>query len=105
MSGTEGQLSGTQNCTQYQGLFKGPIVLELISPQKWESLRGAGTRGFTIFSQKCISVYNSFMLAPIDLVMVSKESSFNELSNGIHFNLWSMLASKGTEKSNSDKVY
>ena len=50
------------------------------------SLRGAGTRGCAIFSQKYISVHNSFMLAPIDLVMVSKESSFKELSNGMHFN-------------------
>ena len=49
-------------------------------------LRGAGTRGCAIFSQKYISVHNSFMFAPIDLVMVSKESSFKELSNGMHFN-------------------
>ena len=42
----------------------------------------------TIFSQKYISVHNSFMLAPIDLVMVS---NVKELSS-----IWSMLASKGT---------
>ena len=41
--------------------------------------RGADTK-------KYISVHNSFMLTPIDLVMVSKESSFKELSNGMHFN-------------------
>ena len=50
------------------------------------TLRGTGTRGCAIFSQKYISVHNSFMLALIDLVMVSKESSFKELSNGMHFN-------------------
>ena len=50
------------------------------------ALRGTGTRGCAIFSQKYISVHNSFMLALIDLVMVSKESSFKELSNGMHFN-------------------
>ena len=37
----------------------------------------------TIFS---ISFLNSFMLTPIDLVMVSKESSFKELSSSMHFN-------------------
>ena len=36
--------------------------------------------------KKKISVHDSFMLTPIDLVMVSKESSFKELSNGMHFN-------------------
>ena len=40
----------------------------------------------TIFSKKYISFLNSFMLTPIDLVMVSKESSFKELSNSMHFN-------------------
>ena len=46
------------------------------------ALRGTDT----IFSKKYISFHNSFMLTPIDLVMVSKESSFKELSNGMHFN-------------------
>ena len=32
-----------------------------------------------------ISIHNSFMLTPIDLVMVLKESSFKELSNDILF--------------------
>ena len=42
-----------------------------------------------IFSTLIFGSYNSFMLALIDLVMVSG------LSNGMHFNLSSMLASKG----------
>ena len=31
-----------------------------------------------------VLVHFSFMLTPIDLVMVSKESSFKQLSNGMH---------------------
>ena len=37
------------------------------------------------FFKTHISVHNSFMLTPIDLVMVLKESSFKELSNDILF--------------------
>ena len=62
------------------------VVTTLQQKHATSFLRGTGTRGCAIFSQKYISVHNSFMIALIDLVMVSKESSFKELSNGMHFN-------------------
>ena len=53
------------------------------------------------------------MLTPIDLVMVSKESSFKELSNGMHFNQVQHIPGMVNvrvrkvcfKKSNSDRVY
>ena len=61
------------------GLNLFQATLQLEKRAYWHTL------GYRYHLPKNTFVHNSVMLAPIHLVIISKESTFRELSNGMHF--------------------